>query len=382
MKGKYKNVVHYGAAKLYRARVSGDLNGLVEWGTAGDLRPGCTAIIAMPHRLPDVLAATLRFLAAQSWDALVGVVVCVDCPKSTEFERLREQVCLSNPALNIEFIYYTERQYRLASKLNLPYVYSWLSWCIALTKVKTENFLIQDYDALLTSNAIAQRYANFTSSGVSFQGVSWYEGNGILLEDRLATTFEAFAKTDWVRDLNPIDLFNKIGQVEDRKVDFDTFLYAQQSGLKLSERAIYPMGHSDLVHPSQMIHQYTMFRRYPGKALPCFSIIHIPFFCFLGGNHNAIVDACKKLENQNGAEVELLGDGTRFNFEKLQIPHVDWALKQMLYVVKSVAMAPNPQIVAYGELLYDLVSACRSSRWINNFDGFALEWIQSAKLLR
>ena len=92
--------------------------------------------------------------------------------------------------------------------------------------------------------------------------------NGVKEDDRLATTFEAFADAAWLRSQRPIDLFNKVRAVNGRSIDFDITLESQHRLLKPEERTILPMRQDQLVHPSQMIHQYTMFRHSPGKALP------------------------------------------------------------------------------------------------------------------
>jgi hypothetical protein len=370
MKGKYSNVIQLAVAKLYRANLRRRLSGLVEWPSLTELKSGCTAIIAMPHRLPDVLAATLKFLTEYAWKDLVEIVVCVDSSKNDALHLLERELEGFGYSIPIKLVYYTDHQVNVAGRLNLPYVYSWLSWSVALSYVKTENFFIQDYDALPLSNLLSHRYQVFVESDMDFQGVSWYEANGI--------EQQAFSKTDWVRRLRPIDLFNAIGVIEDRTVDFDTFLQAQRLCLDVTRRGVYPMGQADLIHPSQMIHQYTMFRRYPGRALPCFSVILIPFFSFLGGNRNALIEACASLRSRRGHKLEFLHDGTVFNFQKLQTQHVDWALKQMLQGFTSIGMSPSAQVFAYGELLYDIVFTPSKDRWINNFEPNSIKWIQLA----
>ena len=113
--------------------------------------------------------------------------------------------------------------------------------------------LFHDYDALVFGHALAERYNTFVTSGAKVQGVSWYQGNGIETKDHLATTFEAFMDTTWLRSSKPLALFNKVRSVQGRSIDFDTTLDLQHRTLVLSERAIVPMCLPELVHPSQMI---------------------------------------------------------------------------------------------------------------------------------
>ena len=189
--------------------------------------------------------------------------------------------------LNIRFFYYDEQQYQVSQKLQLPYVFCWLSWCIGLSHVTTKTILLHDYDALILNNHLANRYQEFIDRSAKMQGIRAYHSNGILSEYSLATTFEAFVDVTWARSFTPIKLFHDLAIYKGRSVDFDILLYLQAHHSDESERQITPVKEEDLVHPSQMIHQYTMFQKFPQKSQPCFSIVMIPFFNFLSGNQQA-----------------------------------------------------------------------------------------------
>ena len=66
----------------------------------------------------------------------------------------------------------------------------------------------------------------------------------------------------------PIRLFNKVKSHAGRFVDYDIILDIQHNETTDSERGIVPMPPEDFVHPSQMVHQYTMFRRFPWRGTP------------------------------------------------------------------------------------------------------------------
>jgi hypothetical protein len=354
MLGKYKNPVYFHAAKCFRWIRTARLRGIVPAPAANtELLAGCTVIMAMPHRLPTVLFATLEFLNQCAWNELKRTIVCVDCPDSLEMRMIEEDSQKRFPSLKIEFVFYSNDQFKLANRLSLPYIFSWLSWSIAISKVQTKTLFIQDYDALNLKPCLEARYKAFLQDGSKFQGISWYEANGISKRDRLATTFQAFIETEWVRSFDPLLGFNRVGKIEDRTVDFDTFLFAQYHFSSTEDRVVVSVLSTELMHPSQMVHQYTMFRRFPRRAQPCFSIIHIPFFEYWGGNTQAFQNAAQRLRRGTRRASRLLLDAAQIN----------WALEQMITVFRSKGLFLPDDLFEYGDCLYDLVEEAKASRW-------------------
>lgn len=377
MRGKYRNPLAFAAAWGMRERLRHRLAPIVRWSPLGAARPGCTAIVGMCSRLPDVLPANLRCLAA-SWPELRAVIVTVDAQQLPRQAAIEDAAARILGAVPVRFLYYSAEQSRLAERLKLPYVYSWLSWCLAIAQVDTEHVLIHDYDALVLGDTLRQRYDRFRASSAVVQGISWYASNGIEPSDALATTFEQFAQTAWLRSLRPIDLFNKVGRLDGRSVDFDTSLDAQHRLLERQRRDIMPMDIEQLVHPSQMIHQYTMFRRHPARRLPCFSMPMIPFFSYLGGDEGAIERAAAALQREAHTDVDLFGDGTRINLGQLTVAQVDWALKQMVQACVRLLLPPMPQLHAYGRGLYAAAGANEDQVWRGDFSPPQLDWIRQA----
>lgn len=380
MRGKHSNPLIHALATVSRERLRWKIAGAAKWDRLVAPDPGCTAIIGVCSRLPDVLAATVRCLHRSRWPELKRLVLAVDCTRESFPEAMELAVKQTYPDLRIDFLFYSQAQAALTKKLELPFVYCWLSWCNALAEVRTQHVLVHDYDALVVGPTLDSRYREFVRSGAKFQGISWYKSNGIEEADRLATTFEAFVDVPWLRSFDPIMLFNKLRVVDGRSLDLDITLDIQQRTLSGSERAIMPMDLDQLVHPSQMVHQYTMFRHSPGAALPCFSVPMIPFFAYLGGNKRLLEHATAHLEADKADHIDFLGDGTQFNFLQLGLAQVDWALKQMVKAFLALEIAPDPKVFRYGLGLYRIIGAEQPDHWRGDFTAEQREWIEAASM--
>ena len=377
MKGKHKSWLIHSLATLDRERLRFKIANAVRWEPLRELDAGCTVIIGACSKLPNVLPANLRCLNDARWPDLKQVIIVVDCMKDS-FRYTLDQVQTSCPNLSVELFFYSPVQSSLAEAIQLPFVYSWLSWCIALKHTTTRHVLFHDYDALVLGSKLGERYRSFDAAGTKVQGITWYQGNGIEASDQLATTFEAFMDTAWLRSFAPIQLFNKLRLIKGRSIDCDTTLDIQCRSLRPEQRGIISMGLDELVHPSQMIYQYTMFQRSPGALLPCFSIPMIPFFYYLSGRTEAIDLAKRALERRSVKDVDLLGDGTRFNLSMLYTAQVDWLLKQMVQACVSLKINPDRRIHSYGQSLYEIVGAPNEAIWKGDFTDQQRSWIDNA----
>jgi hypothetical protein len=381
MKGKYKNPLVFGLAWLRREFVRKQLAGIVNWLPTKELAPGCTTIVAMPRLLPMILHANLSCLNLQSREGFSKVLIVVDGEKGCLAAGFEELIQQRFSELTIMFRYYSAHQHHLAERLKLPYVYAWLSWCIAIAEVETRTFLIHDYDALVFNNGLRNRVQAFDKTPAQLQGVSWYGSNGIQTSDKLLTTFELLVKTAWARQFSPMDLFHKVGVLDGRGVDFDILIRLQATRLKESDRLILPMGLNELVHPSQMIHQFTVFRKFPGARLPCFSVINLPLYLLFGGDSNAVNYATTAIASRGESKtLVLLKDGPVMNFDLLQLEHVDWSLKQMITACQHLKIAPRADIIGYGNALYSLAGVTNEHRWGRSFDGLR-DWLDEVQAL-
>ena len=378
MRGKYQKWIVHTAASLAREVLRRKLAKLVHWEPLNDPVPGCTAIIGDCSSLPNVLMANLRCLEASRWPDLKQVIAVFDRKPSIRTSSLVSEALSAFPQLNLQFFHYSDEQHAAAERYKLGYLYAWLSWCIAIKHAKTEHVLFHDYDALLLGAAIGKRYTRYINSDAKVQGIRWYNENGINENDRLATTFEAFMNTRWLRSRAPIELFNKFRIVDNRSIDFDTTLDAQFGTLDSKDRDIAPMRFDELMHPSQMICQYTAYRKSPAAPLPCFSIPMIPFFNFLSRGERAIEEATFSLKTAGSRDVDLLRDGTRINLAALNVDHVHWILRQILQACQALSIAPTEQIYRYGEALYDVTRTSDARRWIGEDLAIYRPWIETA----
>jgi hypothetical protein len=230
-------------------------------------------------------------------------------------------------------------------------------------------------------NFFEERYLAFQKSGAKIQGITWYNGNGILRSDRLATTFETFVDVAWIKSFAPIQLLHKVGKYKDRTVDYDILIDLQANHTPESQRTIMPMDLNKLVHPSQMIHQYTMFRKLPGKALPCFSIIMIPFFNFLSGDELALEKATQAILQGKRESLDLFGNQAKINLSELTTPQVDWMLKQSIQVLIALKISPFKALIDYGTALYRIAQTPSEKRWLGDFLPEQRQWINAANSL-
>ncbi len=375
--GKYKNWIYYIYAKVQRELLRTRIRNVVKWSHLGDKEQesGYSILIGMASKLPSILRANLICIGRHLATPPRQVLIVVDNVEGSLPEGFETSVAKDFPDLRIKFLYYSLKQSLMAERIKLPFVYSWLSWCIGFKEARTKHVLIHDYDALILGEALWKRYERFSHGDSAIQGISWYTVNGFTENDHLATTFEAFVDLFWIRSFPPIMLFNKVGILGDRSVDYDTLLDMQQNYLEKTKRSIVPMSLHDLVHPSQMIHQYTMFRKKPGAQLPSWSIIMIPFFNYLGGDKNALTTAGQAIQNSGENAVNLLGDGVIINFSTLKIDNVDWALKQMVEVLLRLGESPSRALIDYGIVLYNLVHATESEIWKGDFTDEQRTWI-------
>jgi hypothetical protein len=380
MRGKYTSLPRYLAAYANRELLRLRLRDIVSWSPLSNPEPGCTAIIGMCHRLPGVLLSNLRCLLDAAWPALSRIVIVVDGARGCIPSELEARArALATDKIAIDIYYYSEAQAKKSEDLRLPYVFSWLSWSIALSHTRTRYALIQDYDALVFGDALEKRYDAFVESGAVIQGIKWYEGNGIVPADELATTFEAFVDVTWLRERHPLAGFHKIGLRDGVSRDYDTLLHLQHVSTPRDRRAAMPMPEESLVHPSQMIHQYTMFRRSPGAVLPCSAMPMIPLFEHLSGDEEAIERAAMRLAKAPGKVVDFFGDGTLVNLTRLDVAQVDWALKQMVRAYLNQKVAPFAALYRYGEELYRKIGTPEDKIWVGDFTEPQRAWIEASR---
>jgi hypothetical protein len=374
MAEKYHNWLHYSVGYLYRIVIRGLIRGLVQW-KKGNTEEGCTAIMGMCSRLPHVLPANLRCLREAAWPGLKRVLIVVDSLPNPSLNQFIDQTSAAFKDLNVEFVYYSPLQFRVAEFLKLPYVFCWLSWCIAIAKTTTRHFFIHDYDALLLGDVLNSRYKEFMQSGRKMQGVVWYTANGFVSEDCMVSTFEAFVDTSWVKKRSPIKLFNQIGLLNNRRVDFDILLHMQARYANLNERAIIPMTEEELVHPCQMVHQYIVFNKFPSRPWNCAAITMIPFFYYLSGQVEIFKSINQRMANFSLTNINFLNDGCLINFSTLRLDHLERMLRLMVQGFVSLGIEPFADFFDYGDVFYKWLKTPDERRWKFTTTNAQREWI-------
>ncbi len=369
-----KYVLAYGYRELLRARLAR----VVSWRKLDRLEPGCTIVLGLCSKLPQVLMANLECLEKALWPEFKELIIAVDSKEGVLEPEYINAVLTRYSKLKPRFIYYNEEQYRLAEAYKLPWVYCWLSWVVAMNESVTEHVLIHDYDALILSNILEKRYRRFVQEKSMMQGVWWYWTHGIVESDRLAATFEAFVDMAWVRKYHPVRMINQVGTIKGRRVDFDILTEMQAHTTQESQRGIYSMGYEDMAHPTQMIHQYTVFRKAPGSKNYSASLIMIPFFQYLSGNKDVLRNTIRNVQAHPDKVFELLGDGVLMNFELMMPIHVDEMMKLMVQTCVKLGIAPFKELVDYGDAFYTLIGVPQSERWVHEFDTKQRDWIQKA----
>ncbi|BAP57960.1 hypothetical protein THII_3663 [Thioploca ingrica] len=382
MASKYQSYFHFLVAKFYRNYRRYQIAKLITWEPLPPLEEGCTAIIGMCSRIPYILGANLYCLSKNRWSDLKAIIIAVDAEKSSLPAGFEEEVIKQFPELKLTFIYYNHRQAQFTAQVNDPYIYSWLSWSLCLNHIWTKTALIQDYDALILGKEIlAKRYQAFSESGAKMQGITWYKGNNFVVEDHLATTFEAFIDVNWIRSFPPVMGHNKFGIFKGRQVNYDTYLDIQANYTPESQRTVMPMSLEDLAHPSNLITQYMRFRNSPGKPSLCFSIPMLPFFYFLAGRTNAFTIATQALQRGDPEHVDLLGDGVQMNLTLLDIASIDFNFKLILQVLLRYEIKPFKELIDYGIALYQIIKTPVEQIWLGDFTPVQREWIAAAKRL-
>lgn len=242
---------------IKRAPMTSRLHDLVQWEPLADPEPGYTVVIGAMQRLWPVALANLRMIAAMTTPLMREVIMVFDCESDTIPSAVRDKVSeLKQCGLPIRVIGYSQEQAKAARWINWGWVYSWMSWSIGISASRTRHVLLHDLDALPIDVDLFERLFHAAQeSGAQFQGMRRYAGNGVVADMNLVTTFEMVLDAVWLRsNAKPFQGFNQIRLVNGRYVDFDTWLDVQR---RAPIRRVEPISDSALVHPSQLICQFT-----------------------------------------------------------------------------------------------------------------------------
>jgi len=327
MQGKYSNILIFAAAFLKRQRLRLAIAKAVSWSKLTTAQEGYTAIVGCKHEMLLVANVTISLLVCQKSPNLRKIILVVDSVTTPELLSKAAKVAGSAGSIPIEVLFYTSAQHALARSFQLPYLYSWLSWCIGISAAGTTHIMLQDLDAfLLADDILEDRYVAMVNQQLSYFGDSAYNANGILATDGLVTTWELFIDLPFLREaFEPIDLFNRVGFHGGRSVDYDTLLWCQtqkgKSGHSLIDRV-------KMVHPSQVVSQYTELQRKGRYVAPSGNNLYwIPYLIDLGGENGLVKEYTNRIRSYPRTEIPFLGH--TMDTSALSIDHAAWIRVQI-----------------------------------------------------
>ena len=233
---KYRNEARFRLKQLSRLPILRTIERLTQWQPLDHPEEGYSIIIGCNTRLARMLGCNLKYLARQNLTHLDRILIILDRPRDEMADDIEPVIRSRFPRLPLEVVY-TKMQRRICSTIRWPWVRSWLSWSIGIGRLNTRYGFLHDFDAmLLRPDIIEERFRAIRERGHQYIGVRFYDGNGVVPEDELATTFELMFDAQFVRQaFAPLNyLFNQVARFKGRRVEFDTFLYAQSRHGKAS----------------------------------------------------------------------------------------------------------------------------------------------------
>jgi hypothetical protein len=352
MRGKYTTLGSYYAAHCKRGLLRASLRGLLQWGPIDEPEAGYTIIIACHGPLAPMVLPSFELLSRQDLTHLRQIILSFDRPEHPSLRSLSSQIAEKHPHLNLRVLYQSSREAWLLRKIGWGWVDCWLSYAKGIALSSTRNAILHDMDCmLLRPDFFEQRYRLILETGDHFLGTEWYEGNGVTPEDQLAYIVEMAFDAAYIRSTcRPLDLFNVIGRLGERSVDFDTLLYPQT---RTSRRSMVPVNEDDMVHPSQVVSQYTLLSRKSYRPLPRNNALFIPYFYYLAGDEDPLGEATRALQNA-ASQIDVLG--RTLDVSRQTIAHAAWLFKQATRIENAVAGAVRAKPADYFRSICDVAA--------------------------
>ncbi|MEO1583741.1 MAG: hypothetical protein AAFR96_04110 [Planctomycetota bacterium] len=349
MRGKYTNPFSYHLAKLRRAPMLAMLRRQVEWQPMADPQPGYTPIIGCMAAIPEIALANVRLMSRMDMPNAKEVILVFDRPARLMPEGFAEKLEDARGDMPVRLLHYTDEQHAAAERIRWGWVYAWMSWTTGIANASTRHVILHDLDAMpIDPSFFERRYKLAEQNGATFFGIRWYRGNGLDESDRLTTTFEMVMDAARVREAaEPFEAFNHIKMFNGKSVDFDTFLY-MQSRIGGADQA--PIDETDVVHPSQMICQYTdLLAGRNTHAMPTTNLPLMPAYMLLGGRADLLETMTDHLDREGSPRVPFLG--RTLDVSKITPTHLDWLEKQARRLDEAATGAVRPEIDRYLALL-------------------------------
>jgi hypothetical protein len=342
---RLSTIARLGLKRVKRLPMQLAIRNLVSWDPHPAVADGYTVTVACMRELAPAAIANLKLIGKADAARMHELILVFDCPVRQIPLAVQQAVRESPLAPRITLLGYDRAQHRVARRINWGWVYSWLSWSLAIRHTRTRALVIHDLDALPLDPVLFERlYANWAESGAEFCGIRPYNGNGVDAAMELVTTFELVLDAAFVRrNFRPADLFNKLKLVDGRIVDFDTMLDVQR---RSPRRVVRPIDENQLVHQSQLICQYTDF--VAGRtdfANRTHGLPVLIYLLHLGGNPAPMASAGPPLADDRARTVPFAGRPLHID----GIAPVSWAWfeKQIRRVEQCLFGATRPEVEEY-----------------------------------
>jgi hypothetical protein len=349
MQGKYTSRWAFMAARLKRLPMERLLRDLVQWQPMTTPQPGYTPIIGCMASIPEVALANVKLMSRMDLSNAREVILVFDRPARLMPAGFSDRLEEARGSMPVRLLHYSDRQHAAAERIRWGWVYAWMSWTTGIAHAQTRHVILHDLDAMpVEPGFFERRYRMALDRRATFFGIKWYRGNGIVHEDRLTTTFEMVMDAARVREASrPFDAFNKITVFNGRSVDFDTFLHTQA---RLNESDQAPIDETDVVHPSQMICQYTdlLAGRSTGPVANT-NLPLMPAYMLLGGRGDLLESICEHLDRGGGQRLPFLE--TQLDVSAVTPAHWDWLDKQARRLESAVGGSAGPKLDRYLRLL-------------------------------
>jgi hypothetical protein len=321
------------------------IRNLVRWESLDDPLPGYSVVLACVKSLAPLAIANLRLCARQNTPRMHEMIVVFDCPVEDIPTGIEGVVREVSPALSVRLLGYDKRQHSVAKRIDWGWVYSWLSWSLAIGQSRTQAVILHDLDAIpIKPELFETLYDHWLEAGAEFCGIGPYLSNGVTREMNLVTTFEMTLDAAHMRRrFRPFDLFNKFRLVDGRVVNFDTLLNPQWLSPRRAQR---PIEETWLVHPSLVIGNYIDLvrgrRNFRGQD---HTVLMLPYFLYLGGDALPLNSAAPQIAQADAQGVFVFG--RELGIDGITPQHWAWMEKQIRRTEQALFGETRPEVKEY-----------------------------------